>query len=200
MMPIMNFIGNLGYVAVCDPGRLSGDQRHDHRRRHPGLHPVRALVHSADRADRQHLERAPADGGRGRARVRVPGRGRRSRRDRHPIQLESVQGQRRVRARALRLQPGQDHHQRLLRQRRARAEDRDCRSDRRRQDDDGQAADALLRRQQRRDPGRRARHPRIQPPRPAQDVRHGAAGYLAVQRQRSWRTSATAAWRRPTRR
>ena len=27
MMPIMQFIGNLGYVVSCDPGRISGDQK-----------------------------------------------------------------------------------------------------------------------------------------------------------------------------
>ena len=37
----MNFVGNLGYVAVAVVGSILAAQRHHHRRRHPGLHPVR---------------------------------------------------------------------------------------------------------------------------------------------------------------
>ncbi len=43
MQPIMNFVGNLGYVAVAIVGSIRlPRERHHHHRRHPGLHPVRA--------------------------------------------------------------------------------------------------------------------------------------------------------------
>ncbi len=42
MMPIMSFIGNLGYVAVAILGGWLAVRNAHHRRRHPGLHPVRA--------------------------------------------------------------------------------------------------------------------------------------------------------------
>ena len=84
MMPIMSFIGNLGYVAVAIlGGYLAHPERH-HRRRYPGLHPVRALVHPADHAARQHLQRPAADRGGRRAGLRVPGRGRGSARNGQP--------------------------------------------------------------------------------------------------------------------
>ena len=52
----------------------------------------------------------------------------------------------------------------------------------RRQDHHGQAADALLRCQQRRHPVRWPQHPGVHPRRPALHVRHGLARYLALQR------------------
>ena len=73
MMPIMSFIGNLGYVAVCILGGYLAVRRPSGGR-HPGLHPVRALLHPAARADGQHLQRPAADRRGGRARFRVPGR------------------------------------------------------------------------------------------------------------------------------
>ena len=88
LFPIMSFVGNLGYVGGLDPRRLSGDQRHDHRRRHAGVHPVRALVHAADRADRPDFQRASANRCRRRARLRIPGRVGRNRRNRPPGQAK----------------------------------------------------------------------------------------------------------------
>ncbi len=104
MMPIMSFIGNLGYVAVCILGGYLAVRNADHRRRHPGLHPVRPLLHPADHPDRQHLQRAPADRRGRRARVRVPGRagGNRPRRP-SPIHPENVERPRGVQGRPLRL-------------------------------------------------------------------------------------------------
>jgi ATP-binding cassette subfamily B protein len=55
MMPIMGFIGNLGYVAVCVLAPGWRPQRH-YRGRYPGLYPVRALLHPAHHAARQHLD------------------------------------------------------------------------------------------------------------------------------------------------
>ena len=52
---------------------------------------------------------------------------------------------------------------------------------RRRQDHDGEAAHALLRRERGRHTHRRPRRARLRPQRPAQPVRHGAAGHVAVQ-------------------
>ena len=42
MQPIMNFVGNLGYVAVAVAGQYLCCRRRHHHRRHPGVHPVRA--------------------------------------------------------------------------------------------------------------------------------------------------------------
>ena len=73
LFPIMNFVGNLGYVGICILGGYLAVQWHHHHRRYPGLYPICALVYPADLADRQHLQYSPADDGRGRACVPVPG-------------------------------------------------------------------------------------------------------------------------------
>ena len=63
-----------GYVAVARVGQLPGRAGRHHRRRHPGVHPVREELHAAHHAARAGVQRAAADGRRSRARLRVPGR------------------------------------------------------------------------------------------------------------------------------
>ena len=46
MMPLIGFVGNLGYVAISVVGGIFA-LRSDHSRRHPGLHAVFAPVHDA---------------------------------------------------------------------------------------------------------------------------------------------------------
>ena len=76
IMPTMNFVSNLNYVAI---GVLGGVQVaigiHVAWRR-PGLHPVLALVHAADHPDGQHRQPAAVHDGLGRARLRAARRAR----------------------------------------------------------------------------------------------------------------------------
>lgn len=68
MMPLMNFVGNLGYVGICILGGFLslngtitvGDIR---------VYPVCAQLHAAHPANRQHLQCAAADSRGRRARV-----------------------------------------------------------------------------------------------------------------------------------
>ena len=115
MFPIMNFVGNLGYVAICILGGYLAVRNADHRRRHPGVHPVRAPVHPADHPDRQHLQRLPADRRRRPSACssswpkpeEIPDAA-------QPDPAGRSAGPCGVQARPLRLQPGQNHHQRLF--------------------------------------------------------------------------------------
>lgn len=90
-----------------------------------------------------------------------------------------------IRRRALRLRARCARHPQLLRSRGRRANRGHRRPHGRRQDHHGEAAHALLRRGRGRHPYRRRRHPRAFPPRCAESVRHGAAGYVAVLRHRA---------------
>ena len=80
--------------------RRAGGERADDPRRRPGVHPVLAPVHDADRPDGQHRER-PAVGGRlGRARLRAARRGRGDRpRPATPRELAARRGAGRLRGR-----------------------------------------------------------------------------------------------------
>ena len=76
IMPVMNFINNIGYVLICGDRRHHGDQDASYARRHPGLHPVLEAVHPADHPDGQHRQRPPVDDRLRRARLRGARRGR----------------------------------------------------------------------------------------------------------------------------
>ena len=182
MMPLMMFVGNLGYVAVAILGGwlaarnaiTVGDIQAFIQYVRSFTQPITQLANisnvlqqtaaAAERvfeflAEPEEIVEAA-----------------------EPVKLETVDGHVEFKDVHFGYSAGQSHHQRLLRGGQARPEDRHRRADGRGQDHDGQAADALLRRERRRDPGGRARHPRLHPPRPAQDVRDGVAGYLALQR------------------
>ena len=73
LMPIMTFVGNLAYVGVRYPRRLPGGPGHHQRRRYSGLHPVRAVIHPAHHAGRQHRQRFAVHRGGRRACFRIPG-------------------------------------------------------------------------------------------------------------------------------
>ena len=76
ILPVMNFVSNLNYVAICVVGGLGVANGTHVARRRDGLHPVLAPVHDADHAGGQHHERAAVDGGVGRARLRAARRAR----------------------------------------------------------------------------------------------------------------------------
>ncbi len=78
MQPIMNFVGNLGYVAVAIVRQRVCCQRRHHHRRHPGVHPVCQELHPAHPAARAGIEHAAEHGRCGGARFRVHGRAGRS--------------------------------------------------------------------------------------------------------------------------
>ena len=183
MMPIMMFIGNLGYVAVAILGGwlairgtiTVGDIQAFIQYVRSFTQPIQQLANisnvlqqtaaAAERVfeflDEDEEVAETAD----------------------PVKLEEVEGQVEFKNVHFGYDPDKIVINDFQRGRPARPKDRHRGADRRRQDDDGQAADALLRRQRRGDPGGRSRYPRLHPPRPAPDVRHGLAGHLALQRQ-----------------
>ena len=57
----MMFVGNLGYVAGRGDRRLAGDAPVDRHRRRAGVHPVQPAVLDADHAVEQHRQHDPAD-------------------------------------------------------------------------------------------------------------------------------------------
>ncbi len=62
MQPLMNVVGNMGYVGVVVVGAgLAVDGRHP-AGRHPVVHPVRQELHAAHHAVGNGVQRAAADG------------------------------------------------------------------------------------------------------------------------------------------
>ena len=82
IMPVMNFVMNLNYVAIAVVGGLMVASGRISLGDVPGLHPVLAPVHDADHAGGRHHERPAEHGGVGRARLRAAGRARRGARRR----------------------------------------------------------------------------------------------------------------------
>lgn len=62
MQPVMNLVGNLGYVARRHQRKHSGYQRSYQGRRYPGIHPVCEKSHSADVDAGSGIEYAPVHG------------------------------------------------------------------------------------------------------------------------------------------
>ncbi len=73
MMPIMSFIGNFGYVAVCVVGGAMALNDAISFRGHRGLHAVRPVLHPAPVPDRPGGPVPPVRRRRGGAGLRVPG-------------------------------------------------------------------------------------------------------------------------------
>ncbi len=180
MMPIMNFIGNLGYVAVVIMGGWMairntitvGDIQAFIQYVRSFTQPITQLANisnvlqqTAAAAERVFEFLAEPEEVLEDCRPDPAGKRRRTR---------GVSGC------ALRLQHGQDHHQRFLGGDPAGATSRHCRANRRGQDHDGQIAHAVLRRQQRRHLDRRPQHPGLHAAGPAKAVRNGAAGHMAL--------------------
>ena len=139
MMPIMNFVGNFGYVVVCVVGAaLAMDGKIEFGVIVAFMMYIRLFTQPLSQFAQafQNLQRCAA------ASERVFGF-----LDEPELADEAAAGARRrgIQPRALRLRRGQDHHQRLLRVREGRPEGGYRRPDRRRQDHHGQPADALLR-------------------------------------------------------
>ena len=61
LFPIMNFVGNLGYVAICVLGGYLVVKGHHADRRYPGLYPIHAFVHPAHHADRPDIQYSAGD-------------------------------------------------------------------------------------------------------------------------------------------
>ena len=176
--------GQPGLCGHLHGGRLyGGGGLHDHRR-HPGLCAVCAQLYPAHHPDGQHLQPAADDRGRRRADFPIPGRGGGGRGGAQTAHRGfGHPGQHCVRPREVRLRgqrgPG---HPGLLRHGEGRPEGGHCGPHRRRQDHHGQAAHALSRLEGRANHLGRPPHHRLLPHGPAQPVRHGASGRLAVQR------------------
>ena len=76
MFPIMNVIGNFGYVAIAIMGGYLAVSNAISVGDIQAFIRSVALVYAAHHPDRQHLQRAPADSSCRRTHLRVPGRGR----------------------------------------------------------------------------------------------------------------------------
>ena len=148
MMPIMNFVGNLGYVAVAIVGSIFAANGTI------TIGDIQAFIQYVKNFT-QPVQHAAEHGRCRRAGVRVPERAGRGP-DRRPGPPGRPRLHRRsgdLRPRQIRLHPGQDHHPRLQLYGEARPEGGHRRPHRRGQDHHGQAAHALLR------CGRRLHHP-----------------------------------------
>ncbi len=178
----MNFVGNLGYVAVAITGSFLavqgiitvGDIQAFIQYVKNFTQPITQLT--------QVSQRAAADGRRRRAHLRVPGRARGGAGPRDDHVVADVECE----VEFDHVHFGYDPEKPVIKDfsaRVTRGPDRGARgTHRRRQDHDGEAAHALLRRAVGLHQDRRPRHPRLRARRPAHAVRHGAAGHVAVQR------------------
>ena len=185
MFPIMMFIGNLGYVAVAVIGGLLvtrrtiaiGDVQAFIQYSRQFSMPITQLssiansiqltIASAERVF--ELLDEPEEPAEPAAAATLPAPRGEVQFDRRRLQLQARRAADR----------GHEH------QRGRRTNGGHRRPHRRGQDDARQPVDAVLRRQCRQHPRRRHRHPRAAARRTAADVRHGAAGHVAVFRQHS---------------
>ena len=105
IMPVMNFVMNLNYVAIAVIGGVMVAERPHVAGRRPGLHPVLAPVHDAHHAGGQHHERAAEHGSVSRARLRTAGRARGDARRRRVRALRAHSRAHRARSRVVPLHP-----------------------------------------------------------------------------------------------
>ena len=141
-------------------------------------------VHPADAQIGEHRQRAPIDPRLGRAGLRDPRRAEelQTRRDAPTPVVDHAEGPRGVQPRALRLQSGRDPDDDMTIEVDPGQTIAIVRAHGRGQDHPGQPAHALLRDRRRRHHRRRVDIRRLRRRRAATHVRHGAPGYLALQR------------------
>lgn len=184
MMPVLGFVGNLGYVAVAVTGAFFavagtitvGDIQAFVQYVKNFTQPITQLAQISN-----VLQSLAAAAERIFAFLDLP----EVPKEASAVDPAALFHRRGIRRRALRLHARCARHPQLLRHGGRRAHRGHRRPHGRRQDHHGEAAHALLRRGRGRHPHRRRRHPRAFPPRCAESVRHGAAGYVAVLRHRA---------------
>ena len=185
IQPAMMFLGNLNYVAIAVVGGLrvaSGAMTH---RRHPGVHPVLAPVHAAAHAAGVDDERVPVGhrlGSSGSSSSSTPT----SRAPDPPTPLDRppsrAAGSSSTHV-SFSYDPTTAAHRGPVARRRARADRRHRRPDRRGQDHARQPDHAVLRARRRRaSRSTAATSPTMRRARAAVEHRHGAAGHVAVRR------------------
>ena len=185
MMPIMNFVGNFGYVVVCVVGAvLAMDGKIEFGVIVAFMMYIRLFTQPLSQFAQafQNLQRCAAASERVFGFLEEPELSDETGKQALLGGRQAAAGARRrgIQPRALRLRRGQDHHQRLLRVREGRPEGGYRRPDRRRQDHHGQPADALLRDFRWHDFDRRHRHQVRTALERARPVLHGAAGHVGV--------------------
>ena len=156
MGPIMNFIGNFGYVVVCVVGAvLAMDGKIEFGVIVAFMMYIRLFTQPLSQFAQafQNLQRCAAASERVFGFLEEPELADES--GKKALLGVGVDG---IQPRTVRLRPGQDDHPRLLRVGEGRTEGGHRRSDRCRQDHDGQPADAVLRDFRRHDFDRRCRH------------------------------------------
>ena len=112
VLPIMNFVTNIGYVAICVVGRNLGRAQGSQAGRYPGLHYVLEALHPANLGDGRYSQRPAVHPRFGGAHPRDYGGRRAGTRTRRRDQCRESEGPSRFQARQLWLQGKRDSHQR----------------------------------------------------------------------------------------